>query len=130
MSSKHVSSRTVTPMVLVSLLALAAATNAQPPPTHAGYPEQAVAEILARIQPPKFADRDFVITDYGATADGADCTDAIRKAISTCNAAGGGRVVVPAGVFQTGAVHLQSNVNLHVSEGATLKFNPDPAKYL
>ena len=47
-------------------------------------------------------------------ASGADCTDAIRAAIAACSAAGGGRVVVPAGRFLTGAVHLKSNVNLHV----------------
>ena len=44
-----------------------------------------------------------------------DCTAAIRAAIAACSAAGGGRVVVPAGRFLTGAVHLASNVNLHVT---------------
>src|SRR6266542_3860001 len=64
-------------------------------------------------------------------ADGkTDNTEAIRKAIAACNGAGGGRVVVTPGVFLTGAIHLKSNVNLHVTEGATLKFIPDPAKYL
>ena len=43
--------------------------------------------------------------------------------------AGGGRLVVPPGVFPTGAIHLKSNVALHVSKGATLKFNPDPKLY-
>ncbi len=87
--------------------------------------------ILSRIKPPTFPNRDFNIKDYGAVSGAqADCTDAIRQAIAACNAAGGGRVVVPAGVFLTGAVHLKSNVNLHISEGATLKFIPDPAKYL
>jgi len=91
----------------------------------------ALPAILARIQPPKFPVRDFTITDYGALADGTtDCTEAIGKAIAACNAAHGGRVVVPAGVFLTGAIHLKSNVNLYVSEGATLKFTPDPAKYM
>ena len=85
--------------------------------------------ILARIKPPKFPARDFKITDYGAKP-GVDSTEAIRKAIEACNTAGGGRVVVPAGVFLTGAIHLKSNVNLHISDGATLKFSPDPAKYL
>ncbi len=37
---------------------------------------------------------------------------------------------MPPGVFQTGAIHLKSNVNLHLAEGATLKFSADPAKYL
>lgn len=59
-----------------------------------------------------------------------DCTDAIRKAIEACHRAGGGRVLVSGGTFLTGAVHLKSGVNLHVAEGATLRFIPDPSKYL
>lgn len=86
--------------------------------------------ILARIQAPVFPDRDFPITQFGAQADGTtEATEAIHHAIAACHAAGGGRVVVPAGVFATGAIHLKSHVNLHVAEGATLKFIPDPAKY-
>jgi polygalacturonase len=91
----------------------------------------AVPAILARIKPPQFPARDFKITDYGATPGGTnDSTEAISKAIAACHAAGGGRVVVPPGLFLTGAIHLQSNVNLYLAEGATLKFSPDPAKYL
>ena len=90
-----------------------------------------VPSILARIKPPVFPARDFKITDYGAVADGkTDSTEAIRKAIEACHSAGGGRVVVPVGVFLTGAIHLKSNVNLYISEGATLKFSADPEKYL
>jgi unsaturated rhamnogalacturonyl hydrolase len=85
--------------------------------------------ILARIKAPVFPDRDFPITEYGAVAGGADCTEAVAKAISAANAAGGGRVVVPAGEWHSGAIRLKSNVNLHVAEGATLKFSTDPAKY-
>lgn len=89
----------------------------------------AIAAILARIKPPKFPARDFKITDYGATTE-SDSTEAIRQAIEACHKAGGGRVLVPSGVFLTGAIHLRSNVNLHLSDGATLKFSADPAKYL
>ncbi|HEX2982650.1 MAG TPA: glycoside hydrolase family 28 protein [Ignavibacteriales bacterium] len=88
-------------------------------------------EITSKIIPPEFPDKDFIITSYGAIGDGiTDCTEAIRKAIEECGAQGGGRVVVQEGVFLTGAVHLKSNVNLYVSEGATLKFSTDPKKYL
>ncbi len=87
-------------------------------------------KILARIVPPKFPKKNFTITKYGAKADGVtDSTEAFRQAIEACNKAGGGRVVVPAGEFSTGAIHLKSNVNLHVSKGATIKFSTDPKVY-
>jgi len=87
--------------------------------------------ILQRIRAPQFPQRDFEITRYGAVADGQkDCTDAINRAVAECSRAGGGRVVVPSGVFSTAAIHLKSNVDLHVSSGATLRFNRDPRRYL
>ncbi len=90
-----------------------------------------VPEILARIVPPQFPARDFVITRFGAVGDGkADCGGAIRKAIAACAEAGGGRVVVPAGDFLTGPVHLLSGVNLHLETNAVLRFSTDPQAYL
>ena len=88
-----------------------------------------VPEILARIQPPQFPDRDFAITDYGAEA-GGEASTAIRDAVEACHAAGGGRVVIPPGTFRTGPIHLQSNVELHVADGATLLFSTSPVDYL
>ncbi len=90
-----------------------------------------VSEIQSKINAPKFLDRDFKITDYGAVGDGqTDCTEAFKKAISDAQKAGGGRVVVEAGSFLTGAIHLKSNVNLHISEDAVIKFSVDPNMYL
>jgi unsaturated rhamnogalacturonyl hydrolase len=85
--------------------------------------------IAQSIKAPTFPNRDFPITGYGAK-EGTDATGAIRAAIAACHAAGGGRVVIPAGTFTTGAIHLKSNVNLHVSAGATLRFSTNPADYL
>jgi polygalacturonase len=90
-----------------------------------------VPDILARIKAPMFPKRDFDITRYGARGDGTtDCTTAFRQAIEACRSAGGGRVVVPPGRFLTGPIHLRSNVDLHVSEGATIAFTTDPRAYL
>lgn len=86
--------------------------------------------VLARIKAPEFPKRELSIAAFGAKAGGPDNTDAIRKAIKACSAKGGGRVVVPPGEWHTGAIHLESNVDLHVSEGATLVFSADPKKYL
>lgn len=88
-------------------------------------------KILARIKPPTFKDKDFSILKYGAKPGGTfDCRAAINRAIDACSGSGGGRVVVPAGEFLTGAVQLKSNVNLHLSKGATLKFSTDPKAYM
>jgi len=68
---------------------------------------------------------------YGAMGDGiTDCTEAFRTAIKLCSENGGGKVIVPEGIFLTGPVHLLSNVNLVVSENAVVKFSTDPEKYL
>src|SRR4051794_6382642 len=94
-----------------------------------GQAADAQAAIVARIKAPGFAQRDFVISDFGARP-GEDCTAALARAIAACHGAGGGRVLVPVGVWLTGAVHLKSNVDLHLAEGATLRFSPEPASYL
>lgn len=92
--------------------------------------QETIATISSRIKPPQFPDHDFEITKYGATEGGkTDCTEAIRKAIDACADAGGGRVVIPKGIFATGAIHLKSNVNLYLTDGSRLAFNTDPANY-
>jgi polygalacturonase len=120
-----------TPTAPVAAAPAEAQANAGAPaaPAEPGWSQ--LEQILARIVPPTFPERDCNIVEHGAVAGGkTDATAAIRKAIETCSAQGGGRVVVPPGEFLTGAIHLKSNINLHVSEGATLRFSTDPAAYL
>jgi polygalacturonase len=94
-------------------------------------PWSEVPSILARIQAPRFPNRDFSVKRYGAVGDGkTDATESIVKAIAECNAAGGGRVIVPNGVYLTGPVHLKSNVHLHLDDKATLLFTRDTRRYL
>src|ERR1700741_1979726 len=91
-------------------------------------PWSGVADLVSRIAPPRIPRRDFPITRYGAKP-GGDASAAIRKAIEACHREGGGRVVVPAGEFFTGPIHLKSRVELHIDAGATLRFSQDPAHY-
>jgi polygalacturonase len=124
--------------VLVLTFAVAARPSAPPARTGAEAVPASVAKawaqvpkILRHISAPKFPRRDFVITQFGAVADGkTDCTAAIARAIDACAEKGGGRVVVPAGEFFTGPIHLKSNVNLHLDKDAVLKFSTNPQDYL
>jgi polygalacturonase len=131
MSVRHLVLSIATLLLVASTRGHAADPPASAPTTSPSAGWSQTPQIRARIKAPVFPDRQIRITDYGATAgaDG-DATEALRQAIAACNAAGGGRVVVPAGIFNTGAVHLKSNVNLHLEDGATLLFKQDPTAYL
>ncbi|HXB91659.1 MAG TPA: glycosyl hydrolase family 28-related protein, partial [Puia sp.] len=81
---------------------------------------------MTDIQLPSFPDRFFLLNDYGAVGDGHTLnTSAFAKAIRACSAAGGGRVVVPAGQFLTGPIELLSHVDLHLEKGAAMLFTKD-----
>ena len=89
-------------------------------------------EILKRIVPPTFPDRDFKVSDYGARGDGVtDCNPAFKKAIAACTKAGGGRVVVGKGTWlSNGPIHLDNNVNFHVTKDAKILFGTNFDDYL
>ncbi|MBB2938497.1 polygalacturonase [Amycolatopsis bartoniae] len=89
------------------------------------------ARVLATTRRPWFPARWFRVTDFGAAGDGrTDCTTAFRHAIEACHRAGGGHVLVPPGNYATGAIHLLSNVDLHLEQGSRILFSTDPAAYL
>lgn len=103
-------------------------------PVHAQSPQDSagIDEILRTIQLPAIPARDFVITEFGARAGGStDARPAIMAAIRKAAKAGGGRVVIPRGQWLSkGPIHLASNINLHISDGATLLFSPEARHYL
>ncbi len=86
---------------------------------------------MPQLQRPIFPNRAFDIRDYGAVADTmVKNTGAFKKAIAACSKAGGGRVLVPKGIWLTGAIHLKSNVNLHLDKDAEIRFSQNPDDYL
>jgi polygalacturonase len=83
------------------------------------------------LEAPAFAAHHFDVRAFGAQDDGTRAnTLAFRRAIDACHQAGGGTVRIPAGTWLTGPIHLRSNVNLHLEQGALLRFSTQPADYL
>ncbi len=74
----------------------------------------------------------YNIADFGAVGDGeTDNALAIQNAIDTCNAVGGGRVLVPAGgAYRAGPFELKSYVELHVQASASLVASTDETLYV
>ena len=111
--------------------AAAVALPAVSPVGGTGDPWAMADRIVARTVRPRFPDRYFDVTRYGAVGDGSyDCTSAFAAAIADCADRGGGHVVVPDGRFRTGAIHLRSGTDLHVNAGGTIAFSTDPDAYL
>lgn len=117
-------------LIILALLARAlGAADASAQPVGAPSWEHA-EEIVRSIQLPRIPNRVFTITDFGAVAE-ADARPAIHAAIEAATAAGGGRVTIPPGRWRCdGPIHLQSRIDLHVSDGATVVFGADPERYL
>ena len=92
-------------------------------------PARAMREFIA----PQFSQRIFNIVDYGASPNNKHAsivTRAFARAIAACAKAGGGRVLVPAGNWLCGPIHLRSNIELHLAKDAILRFSAEPSDYL
>jgi polygalacturonase len=89
---------------------------------------------MPQLDRPVFPDRTFDIRDYGAINMDQDAdiknTDAIHRTIEAAHRAGGGTVLIPRGQWYTGPIHLMSNINLHIDEGAVVYFSTDREDYL
>lgn len=74
--------------------------------------------------------QEYTITDFGAKNDGKTLASfAIQSAIDAAHKKGGGKVVVPKGVFLTGSIILKTGVELHLKKEAVLLGSTDPYDY-
>ena len=91
-----------------------------------------VPALIDAIEEPHIPSRRFQVEDFGAVADGkTDSRPAIMEAIRVANKTGGGRICLGKGSwFCKGPLHLLSNIELHLKEGATLVFSEEPKAYL
>jgi polygalacturonase len=81
---------------------------------------------MPKVPVPEFPDYSVSVKEFGAVPDGNTLnTEAFRKAIAHVAEQGGGRVVIPRGIWKTGPIILKSNINLHVKRGALVRFSED-----
>jgi polygalacturonase len=85
---------------------------------------------LSLLGAPRLGAQNCDILAYGAIGNGTTVnTAAIQKAIDACRDQGGGRVVIPRGVFVSGTLRLHSHIDLHLEAGAVLKGSPELGDY-
>lgn len=82
------------------------------------------------VELPKIPNKEYNIKDFGAVNGGTKSnTKEINAAIAKANAEGGGKVVIPAGIWLTGPIELKSNIDLHLENGAVLLFDKNEEEY-
>lgn len=85
----------------------------------------AVIALLSLV--PFMSAKDYLVSDFGAKADGTTLNSVcIQAAIDHASANGGGRVVFTPGKYVTGTIYVKSGVTLHLESGATLLGSENP----
>lgn len=114
---------------LLLALVMSSCQDTQTKNTYAYLYKDLPFEMLL-LAPPSFPGNVALITDFGGIGDGIYLnTDAFARAIDHLSQKGGGRLVVPAGVWFTGPIVFKSNINIHLEDRAIILFSPDRDLY-
>ena len=85
---------------------------------------------MNRINEPVIPNNTVNIIDFGAVNGGSIlCTKAFADAIDAVSKKGGGKVIIPPGIWLTGPIILKSNIELHAQRGALVRFSPNKDLY-
>jgi polygalacturonase len=104
---------------LLASLAFASSANAQ-----ASLPDNFT------VAQPQIPSHTIHFSDLGAVGDGKTLnTDVFKKAVASIDAQDGGKIEIPAGTYLTGPFKLTNNIELHLADGATIKFTDDRSQF-
>ena len=116
------------PMVLALSLALLCSCDKECKRLDSLY--QGLPFTMQKIKLPDIPARSVCLTDFGGIGDGVFLnTEAFARAIDALTQKGGGRIVVPAGIWRTGPIALQSRIELHLEADALIVFDTDQDLY-
>lgn len=89
-------------------------------------------KIVQSIELPEIPGQQFYLSEFGGNGEGTvDQKPVFDRIIEHCSQQGGGKIIVePGNYLVNGPLHLKSNMNLHLQEGARLVFGTDPDYYL
>ena len=115
-------------LICMMLLAVTISAQAQVNP-YKKYTEKLPFQ-MPEVSAPVIPNYTVNLKKFGAVGDGVTLnTKAFEKAIAALTKKGGGHLVVPQGVWFTGPIVLQSNIDLHLEAGAVIQFSGDEALY-
>ena len=116
----------VTLIAVFAVVSSFAAENGNP---YKKYTEK-LPFTMPEVSAPVIPDYQVKLTDFGGVGNGITLnTEAFAKAIDALSQKGGGRLVVPQGVWHTGPIVLKSNIELHLNAGAVILFAADESLY-
>ncbi len=119
-------------LAYVALISLMACTNQPKEVVQSSVDKiyEGVEFDMPKVKEPVFQDYSVSIEKYNAIPDGKTLnTKAIANAIADVAGNGGGKVIVPRGIWLTGPIVLKSNVNLHLEDGALILFSDNKDLY-
>jgi len=98
---------------------------------NSSFPSDSVDAIVKRIQLPKIPSYKITVTKLGAKGDSiSNAKPAFDKAMALCKKNNGGTIIVPKGIYTlNGPIHFESNVKLHLEDGAKIRFGSNPKDY-
>ncbi len=115
---------------LFAISCIAALATTATAEKYAGYYEN-LPIAIEQVREVVIPDYTVTLTDFGATEGGEVlCSDAFKAAIADLKKNGGGHLIVPDGVWLSGPIRLISNMDLHLSDHATIRFSPDKELYV
>ncbi|WPO78114.1 glycoside hydrolase family 28 protein [Flavobacterium sp. KACC 22761] len=85
---------------------------------------------MAKVQEPIIPKNTVNLKDFGAVSGGYVLnTKAFADAIDALSKKGGGKLIIPPGIWLTGPIILKSNIELHAETGSLIKFSTDKKLY-